>query len=187
VATALDQESDPARLPLGAGEGGYVLCEGWMHPDGGIDRAIAVARAAGKRIVVVADVWEPSERSFFTGTIEPLLGADAVFVGDVHGQRRVDLLCRAEAVISATCWEPAVASMIEALACGTPVVAAADGAAAEFVDNGRTGYLCYDDAEMVNGLVRARRLDRGRCRSSVVPVIRAVDVVVLAEGLQDVA
>jgi hypothetical protein len=81
VETALGQESDPARLPLGAGDGGYVLCEGWMHPDGGIDRAIAVARAAGKRIVVVADVWEPSERSFFTGTIEPLLGADAVFVG----------------------------------------------------------------------------------------------------------
>ncbi|NED98518.1 glycosyltransferase family 4 protein [Phytoactinopolyspora alkaliphila] len=171
VALALDHGDAHAYFPLGDGDGGYVVCPGWMHPDGGIDRAVRAARVARKRIVILADVWELSERRYFTRAIEPLLGPDAVFVGDVEGARRSQLLGRAEAVVSPACWEPAVVSMVEALACGTPVVASASSAAAEFIDHGRTGFLCGDDTELATGMVRSHTLDRLGCRSSVVPAV----------------
>lgn len=154
-------------FPLGAGDGGYVLFLGRMSPDKGAHRAIAIARSAGKRIVLAAKMWEPDELRYFAGQVEPLLGDDATYVGEVGGAAKVDLLCGAEALVNPIRWrEPFGLVMVEALACGTPVLAFREGSAAEIVDHGRTGYLCGDDADMAAALAHVGELDRAACRAA---------------------
>jgi glycosyltransferase involved in cell wall biosynthesis len=159
---------DVDSFPLGEGRGGYVLFLGRMSPDKGAHRAIAVARAAGRPIVLAAKMWEPAEDRYFTKVVEPLLAEDAVYIGDVGGQHKLELLGAAEALVNPIRWpEPFGLVMIEALACGTPVLAFPEGAAPEIVDHRRTGFLCSDEEDMASMVDRARGLDRRECRNAV--------------------
>jgi glycosyltransferase involved in cell wall biosynthesis len=165
VAAVIHHGIDVERFPVGAGDGGYVLFLGRMSPDKGAHRAVAIARAAGKRLVLAAKMWEPAERRYYAEQVEPLLGDDAVYVGEVGGQRKLDLLARAEALVNPIRWpEPFGLVMVEALAAGTPVLSFPEGAAPEIIDHGRTGFLCTDEADMANALERVGRLDRDACR-----------------------
>ncbi|NEE00607.1 glycosyltransferase [Phytoactinopolyspora halotolerans] len=138
----------------GSSHDGYVVFVGWMLPGGGADRAIRIARRAGKRIVLVARVWEFDEREYFLSSIEPLLDADAVYLGDVAGERRLELLRSAEALITPTRWpESLVRIFLEAVAGGTPILALGDGLAADVIEHGKTGFLCHDDDEITRMLV----------------------------------
>jgi glycosyltransferase involved in cell wall biosynthesis len=158
---------DTDRVPLGEGRGGYVLFLGRMNPDKGVDRAIRAARAAGKRLVIAAKMWEPAEYRYFTEFVEPLLGPDAEYVGEVGGDEKAELLADAEALINPIRWpEPFGLVMIEALAAGTPVVTFPEGAAPEIVDHGETGFLCRDDADLAATLHRLDEIDRARCRAA---------------------
>ena len=141
---------------------------GRMSPDKGVHRAIAVARAAGKPLMIAAKMWEPAEHRYFTEVVEPLLGNDAVYVGEVGGGHKLELLGAAEALVNPIRWpEPFGLVMIEALACGTPVLAFPEGAAPEIVDNGRTGFLCRDEEEMAAFVDEVRWIDRRQCRERV--------------------
>jgi glycosyltransferase involved in cell wall biosynthesis len=152
--------------PFGRGEGGYVLFLGRMSPDKGVHRAIAVARAAGRRIVVAAKMREAAERRYFIERVEPLLGPDAIYVGEVGFQQKLELLGGAEALLNPIRWpEPFGLVMVEALACGTPVLSFGEGAATEIVEHGRTGFLCTDEGDMVARLGLVRDLDRATCRA----------------------
>jgi glycosyltransferase involved in cell wall biosynthesis len=158
---------DVGRVPMGKGDGGYVLFLGRMHPDKGVHRAIQVARAAGKRLLIAAKMWEPAERRYFTEQVEPLLGYDATFLGQVGGARKYELLGGAEALINPIRWpEPFGLVMIEALAAGTPVIAFSEGAAPEIVEHGRTGYIAADEADMAHLLERISTIDRTACRGA---------------------
>jgi len=131
-------------------------------------RAIAAARAAGKRILLAAKIWEAPERQYFAEMVEPLLGDDAVYVGEVGGAHKRELLGGAEALINPIRWnEPFGLVMIESLACGTPVIAFPEGAAPEIVHDGRTGFLCDDEEQMAAAMARVDQLDRRECRASV--------------------
>jgi glycosyltransferase involved in cell wall biosynthesis len=168
TAAVIHHGIDPASFPVGRGKGGYVMFLGRMHPAKGAHRAIAVARAAHKRIVLAAKMWEPAERRYFTECVEPLLGDDAVYVGQVGGSDKLDLLADAEALLNPIRWpEPFGLVMIEALACGTPVLSFAEGAAAEIVEHGRSGFLCEDEDDMVAAVALVPRLDRADCRARV--------------------
>lgn len=159
---------DTARFPLGRGQGGYVLFLGRMHPDKGAHRAIAVARAAGQRIILAAKMWEPAERRYFAECVEPMLGTDAVYVGEVGGRQKLELLSAAYALLNPIRWpEPFGLVMIEALACGTPVLTFAEGAAPEIVEHGRSGFLCTDEDDMAAALGHVCDLDRNDCRARV--------------------
>jgi glycosyltransferase involved in cell wall biosynthesis len=165
---AIHHGIDPASFPVGQGKGGYVMFLGRMHPVKGAHRAIAVARAGRKRIVVAAKMWEPPERRYFTEYVEPLLGDDAVYVGEVGGSEKLDLLADAEALLNPIRWpEPFGLVMIEALACGTPVLSFAEGAAPEIVEHGRSGFLCEDKDDMAAALARVPSLDRAACPARV--------------------
>jgi glycosyltransferase involved in cell wall biosynthesis len=154
-------------FPVGAGDGGYVVFLGRMHEDKGVHRAIEVARAAGKRILIAAKMWEPAEHRYYAEKVEPLLGDDAEYIGQVGGHDKIELLAGAEALVNPIRWpEPFGLVMIEALAVGTPVVAFPEGAAPEIVQHGRNGYLCRDEDEMVAHLARVGDLDRRECRRS---------------------
>ena len=159
---------DVQRFPVGAGDGGYVLFLGRMSPDKGPQRAIAAARSAGMRIVLAAKMWEPAERRFFAEEVEPLLGPDALYVGEVGGRAKLDLLGGAVALLNPIRWpEPFGLVMIEALACGTPVVSFRDGSAPEIVEDAVSGFLCDDEEDMAHALGRIGSIDRWRCRARV--------------------
>jgi glycosyltransferase involved in cell wall biosynthesis len=158
---------DVDSIPVGRGDGGYVLFLGRMCPDKGADRAIRAARAAGKRIVLAAKAWEPAEVAYLQDVVEPLLGPDAEFVGEVGPAEKFDLLGGAEALVNPIRWpEPFGLVMVESLACGTPVVGFPDGAAAELVEHGRTGLLGDDEAALARHLGAVGDLDRRACRTA---------------------
>ena len=131
---------------------------GRMNPDKGVHRAIAVARAAGKRLLIAAKMWESAERRYFAKQLEPLLRDHAVYLGDWGGQRRLDLLAGAEALLNPIRWPDPFGGLvvIKALACGTPVLAFAEGAAPEIVEHGRTGLLCTVQADITARLIDVR-------------------------------
>ena len=165
MAQVIHHGIDVDGLPVGRGDGGYVVFLGRMHPDKGVHRAIQVARVAGKRLLIAAKMWEPVEHRYYAEQVEPLLGPDAVYIGQVGGADKHDLLGGAEALINPIRWpEPFGLVMIEALAAGTPVLAFPEGAAPEIVDHGRTGFLCRDEADMVARLATIGSIDRAACR-----------------------
>lgn len=158
---------DVAAIPVGAGDGGYVAFLGRMSPDKGADRAIRVARAAGRRILIAAKLQQPDEHRYYEESVAPLLGEDAVYVGEVGAPTKYALLGDAEALVNPIRWpEPFGLVMVESLACGTPVVSFAEGAAPEIVDDGLTGFLCRDEDDMVAALDQLDRIDRRACRAA---------------------
>lgn len=169
VAAVIHHGVDLTHLPLGDGGGGYVAFLGRMNPDKGPHRAIAAARRAGVPVRLAAKMWEPAERRFFAEEVEPLLGGDATYVGELGQDRKADFLGRAVALLNPIRWpEPFGLVMVEALACGTPVLAFAEGAAPEIVRPGVNGFICADEGEMAEAIVRSRDLDRGTCRAEAV-------------------
>ena len=167
IACVIHHGIEVDRIPMGAGDGGYVLFLGRMHPDKGAHRAIAAARAAGHRILVAAKMWEPAERRYFAECVEPLLGSDAIYLGECGGQEKVELLGGASALLNPIRWpEPFGLVMPEALACGTPVVGFGEGAAPEIIDHGHTGFLCDDDDDLADKLTAIEHIDRGACRDA---------------------
>ena len=112
-----------------------MLFLGRMADDKGCHRAIEVARKAGIRILMAAKMREPWEMRYFAEQVEPLLGPDAVYLGEVSHERKLELLAGASALLFPIRWnEPFGMVMIEAMACGTPVLAFPEGAAPEVVD-----------------------------------------------------
>jgi glycosyltransferase involved in cell wall biosynthesis len=158
---------DVDRFPLGRGAGGHLLFLGRMTPDKGAEQAIAIARRAGVPLVLAAKMREPAERRYFERRIAPLLGPGVDYLGEVGGADKGGLLAGAVGLLNPIQWdEPFGLVMIEALACGTPVLATPRGAAPEIVDHGVTGFLGSED-ELVAAAGRLGELDRTACRAAV--------------------
>jgi glycosyltransferase involved in cell wall biosynthesis len=165
IAEVIHHGLDVDRLPVGAGDGGFVLFLGRMHPSKGVHRAIDVARAAGKKLVIAAKMWEAAEREYYAAEVEPRLGAHAEYIGEVGGSEKAELIGQAEALVNPIRWpEPFGLVMIEALAAGTPVLAFPEGAAPEIVDHGVTGFLATGEVEMAGHLATIDQIDRDACR-----------------------
>jgi glycosyltransferase involved in cell wall biosynthesis len=154
--------------PLGAGDGGYVALLGRMTENKGVHRAIAVARAAGMQLKIAAKMREQNEHAYFDEFVRPHLGDDVVYLGEVDAAGKRELLASAAALLNPISWrEPFGMAMLEALACGTPVVGCPQGAAPEIVEHGLTGFLGDTDAELINGLHSLGQIDRLVCREEV--------------------
>jgi glycosyltransferase involved in cell wall biosynthesis len=172
IARVIHHGVDASHFPVGDGKGDsdgpYVVFLGRMAADKGAHRAIRIARKAGIRIMMAAKMREPWEMRYFTEEVEPLLGPDALYLGEVSHERKLELLAGASALLFPIRWnEPFGMVMIEAMACGTPVLAFPEGAAPEVVDEGRTGFICKDDDAMVGAIGRLDQLQRSDCRLSV--------------------
>lgn len=155
---------DERDLALGDGSGGYLVELARICPDKGQDVAIEVARRAGRRLVLAGKVGEGSE-DYFREKIEPHLGEDVEWVENVSGRAKAKLLGEAAAMLFPIQWEePFGLAMVEAMACGTPVVATPRGAAIELIDKNVTGLLAGDVDRLVDAVRRVPELDRGRCR-----------------------
>jgi glycosyltransferase involved in cell wall biosynthesis len=111
---------------------------------------------------------EPWERDYFEARVAPYLSEQIQYLGEVGHQRKLELLAGARALVFPIRWnEPFGLVMIEALACGTPVLAFPEGAAPEVVEHGRTGFLCQDEADMAESVHKLDELDRVACRAAV--------------------
>ena len=155
-------------MPVGRGDGGYALFLGRMCPDKGVDAAVRIARAAGMRLKIAAKLAEPAEREYFRTHVEPLLGPDAEYVGEVGGDEKWELLGQATCLLNPLRWpEPFGMVMIEALATGTPVVATPNGSVPEIVTDGVNGFIRASERELADAARRASQLDRTTCRRIV--------------------
>ena len=168
IAAVIHHGLDPAEFPLGRGDGGFFLCLGRMGQDKGVRTAALVARRAGVPLLIAAKNREPAEHEYFEHEVRPLLGHGVEYLGEVGGADKLELLGQARGLLNPIDWpEPFGLVMIEALACGTPVLAFPNGAAPEIVEHGVTGFLCRDESEMQAALNRVDDLDRRACRRAV--------------------
>jgi glycosyltransferase involved in cell wall biosynthesis len=148
---ALDLSVYPFRRKPG---GDYLVFLGRMSPEKGAHRALAVALETGLPLKIAAKNREPLEIRYFDEFIRPHLGGSIEYVGEVGHADKVELLTGARALISPIDWEePFGLMMIEAMACGTPVLSTRRGAAPEIIDHGRTGVLVDNYREMEDAAV----------------------------------
>jgi glycosyltransferase involved in cell wall biosynthesis len=144
---------------------GYLAFLGRISPEKRPDRAIAIAKATGKRLKIAAKV-DAVDRTYFEEKIEPLLHHPLIeFVGEISDQQKSAFLGGAEGLLFPIDWpEPFGLVMIEAMACGTPVIAYACGSAPEVVEDGLTGFIVHNDAEAIAAVARLGQLDRRAIR-----------------------
>jgi glycosyltransferase involved in cell wall biosynthesis len=151
----------------GPGGGGYLMFIGRMSPNKGVHHAVRVAKKAGKQLVLSVKMRERIEVEYFESEVKPLLDSGDEIPAEIPLDERIDLLRHADALLNPITWsEPFGLVMAEALACGTPVLAFANGAATEIIDSGTTGYLCRDEEEMIRAVDRVAEIDRANCRSA---------------------
>jgi glycosyltransferase involved in cell wall biosynthesis len=146
----------------------YLAFLGRICPDKGVASAIRVARAAGLPLKIAAKCREAEEIAHFAEVVEPELGDDVAFLGEIGPEEKFELLGGARALIFPIQWEePFGLVMIEAMACGTPVLATPRGAAPEVVADGVTGYIHAEEAALAAAAARLDDIDRAECRAWV--------------------
>lgn len=154
----------------GPGDGGYLLFLGRLTANKGVDLAIATARRCQLPLVMAGNrPDEPGAARFFKEQIEPHLDGQRVrWVGAVTDQQKQDLLGRAAALLFPIRWEePFGIVMVEALACGTPVIATRRASTPEVIEHGRTGWLCEPTVEaLADAVARLPAIDRRHCRQA---------------------
>ena len=157
----------PLNLHTACSEPGekYLAFLGRISPEKGIDRAIAIARACGLRLKIAAKI-DKADEDYFRTVVAPLLDGPGVeFVGEINEQTKTAFLGRASALLFPIDWpEPFGLVMIEAMACGTPVLAFARGSVPETIDEGVTGCIVGSLAEAIVRLPEVLQLDRRRVR-----------------------
>jgi glycosyltransferase involved in cell wall biosynthesis len=159
---------DVGSFPVGRGEDGYLLFLGRFCPTKGAHLAIDAAAAAGVPIVLAGKLSEPPERAYFEEMIRPRLGPGACYVGEADAAMKRELYGAASALLFPICWdEPFGLVMVEAMACGTPVVALARGSVPEVVVDGATGFVVRRPEELVGAIRRIPQIDRAACRRHV--------------------
>jgi glycosyltransferase involved in cell wall biosynthesis len=142
---------------------------GRISPEKRLDRAIEIARRSGRPIKVAAKIYD-EDRAYYQEIIEPILrGTESFveFVGEVGGKDKDELIGNAYALLFPIDWpEPFGLVMIEALACGTPVIAWRNGSVPEVIENGLTGCIVESIDDAVRAVGNAGSLSRAACRAS---------------------
>ena len=155
------------RFRFSEAPGEHLVFVGRFSPEKRPDRAIEIAQRACMQLVLAAKV-DPVDRPYFHAVVEPLLqGPYVEFVGEVDDQAKNELLGRAAALLFPIDWpEPFGLVMIEAMACGTPVIAWDNGAVREVVEDGVTGFIVDSIDAAVAAVARLDTIDRRRVRAT---------------------
>jgi glycosyltransferase involved in cell wall biosynthesis len=158
---------DLSAFPYRAAAGDYLVSFGRIHPDKGTADAIEIAHRARRRLVICGIV---QDERYFAESVEPHVDGDqVVFLGSVGPRRRAEVLGDAAALLHPIYFdEPFGLSVVEAMACGTPVVAYRRGSMPEVVDDGVTGYLAHDIESAADAVRAAVRLDRSAVHARAV-------------------
>ena len=147
--------------------GSYLAYLGRICPEKRPDHAIEIAKRVGIPLRMAAKI-DPHDREYFETKIAPLLDHPLVeYLGEVTDAEKCDLLGNAVAVLCTYDWpEPFGIVLIEALACGTPVLAYRCGSIPEIIEDGVTGFICDNLEGMVAAIDRLPLIQRQRCRDS---------------------
>jgi glycosyltransferase involved in cell wall biosynthesis len=145
--------------------GSYLAFVGRISPEKRVDRAIEIAKRVQIPLKIAAKV-DPVDRHYFKSTIKPLLCEPLVeFIGEIGEREKDKFLGNAYALLLPIDWpEPFGLVMVEAIACGTPVIAYRDGAVPEVIEEGHTGFIVEDLDDAVEAVRHVPELSRKRCR-----------------------
>lgn len=159
---------DVSDIPCRTDKGDHLIWMGRFSPDKGAHLAVDVARKAGRHLLLAGKLSEPDEREYFRSQVEPLLGDDAEFVDELSGPEKYDVLGGAAGFLFPLQWEePFGMVLIEAMACGTPVLSLRRGAVPEVVVDGVTGFVRDHPDELVEAAGRLGELSGRACREHV--------------------
>jgi glycosyltransferase involved in cell wall biosynthesis len=145
--------------------GDYLAFLGRISPEKRVDRAIEIARRVGAPLKIAAKV-DKVDQDYFDAAIKPMLDPSLVeFVGEIGGKAKEEFLGNALALLFPIDWpEPFGLVMIEAMACGTPVIAWPHGSVPEIMEDGATGFVVREMEEAARAVERLAGFDRRRCR-----------------------
>ncbi len=157
---------DIAEFPMSEAEGEYLLFFGRIHPDKGVYEAIQVAQRVGMKLVIAGII---QDQDYFASKVEPHIdGVTVEYLGSVGPDRRADVLGQAIALLHLISFdEPFGLSLVESMACGTPVVAFRRGSMPEIIRHGETGYIVDDIEGAINAVAAIKSIDRTQCRADV--------------------
>jgi glycosyltransferase involved in cell wall biosynthesis len=155
----------PDLFTFHSASGRYLAFLGRVSPEKGVDRAIAIARACGVPLRIAAKI-DPADREYFERDIAPLLKHPLVeFVGEIGEHEKNAFLGGSKALLFPIDWpEPFGLVMIEAMACGLPVIAFRGGSVEEIVEDGVTGFVVDTLEEAIVAVRHVDRIDRRTCR-----------------------
>jgi glycosyltransferase involved in cell wall biosynthesis len=146
----------------------YAAFLGRISPEKGVDRAIRIAGRAGMKLKIAAKV-DNADKAYYDSEIKPLIqgNPDVEFIGEINDAQKPDFLSGAHVLMFPIDWpEPFGLVMIEAMACGTPVIAFDRGAVPEVMDDGVTGFIVNNIDEAVTAAGKIHTLDRARVRAT---------------------
>jgi glycosyltransferase involved in cell wall biosynthesis len=168
VAGVVPNPIDAARWPFQERKDGYLLWIGRMTEEKGPHRAILAAREAGRPLIMAGPI-QPGQQSFFDREVAPHIDGECVrYIGEVGGVAKQHLFAGADALLMPIRWpEPFGMVVIEAMVCGTPVIAFPEGSARELIRDGETGFLVDDEREMAAAAQCLDRVDPAACRETV--------------------
>jgi glycosyltransferase involved in cell wall biosynthesis len=157
----------PEMFRFGSGSGRYLAFLGRISPEKRVDRAIAIATRLKWPLKIAAKI-DPAASDYFQRDIRPLLDHPLVeFIGEIGDAEKNSFLGEAKALLFPIDWsEPFGLVMIEALACGTPIVAFRGGSVPEVIEDGQTGFIVETLDEAIEATARIDTLDRRVCRQA---------------------
>ena len=149
----------------GTGEGNYLAFLGRISPEKGLEDAITVAKRVGMPLKIAAKI-DRVDRDYFEKVIKSQLNHELIeYIGEIGYAEKGEFLGNAAALLFPIQWpEPFGLVMIEAMACGTPVIAYDRGSVPEVIEDGMNGYIVHDVDEAVAAVGKLGGLDRARCR-----------------------
>jgi glycosyltransferase involved in cell wall biosynthesis len=152
---------------LGDGSSGYLAFLGRISPEKGVDRAIEIAKSADLPLRIAAKI-DNADKAFYEQHIRSMLEDSRVeFIGEICESDKVDFLGNARALLFPIAWpEPFGLVMIEAMACGTPVIAFPGGSVTEIIEDGVTGFIVDSVEEAAEAARKIHLLDRSACRAA---------------------
>ena len=142
----------------------YLAFLGRICPEKGVDKAIRIARASGIPLKIAAKV-DRVDAEYFERKIRPMLGDGVELIGEINDGQKPDFLSGACGLLMPIDWpEPFGLVMIEAMACGTPVIAFNRGSVPEVIEDGLTGFIVEDETSAISAVARLRELTTGAIR-----------------------
>ncbi|MDQ3017710.1 MAG: glycosyltransferase family 4 protein [Bacteroidota bacterium] len=142
----------------------YLLYVGRIAPKKGLHHEIAVAQMLNKKLIIAAKL-DKIHKPYFEQKIKSQLNDQIRWIGEVTETERNRLMTHALAFIHPACWEePFGLTMIESMACGTPVVAFKRGSIPELIKNGKNGFIVKTNQEMAEAIKNINKIDRKFCR-----------------------
>jgi glycosyltransferase involved in cell wall biosynthesis len=157
---------DVAQFPFSGAKGEYLLFFGRIHPHKGVYEAIQVAQRIGMKLVIAGII---QDQDYFATEVEPHIDGTTVdYLGSVGPDRRANVLGGALALLHPISFdEPFGLSLVESMACGTPVVAFNRGSMPEIIRDGETGYIVEDIEGAIDAVAKVTSINRSTCRADV--------------------